>query len=111
MSPPPSRCHRGRPLSRSRSSASGLDEPAADRVAGERDAVAQPELVENVLAVALNGVFAEVQHLGDLAAAVALGDQLDHLGLALGQRVAAAGLAALGALEVLAHERTDSVGV
>ena len=46
---------------------SGLDEPAADRVAGELDAVAHAELVEHARAMALDGLRADDERLGDLA--------------------------------------------
>lgn len=55
---------------------SGLDEPAADRVAGELDPVAKTELLEDVGAVALNRLLADHELLGDLASRIALGDQL-----------------------------------
>src|SRR5687768_9509681 len=44
----------------------GLDQPATNRVAGQLDAVAHAELVEDVLAVALDGLDADPELLGDL---------------------------------------------
>src|SRR5215207_7384948 len=90
---------------------SGLDEPAADRVAHELDAIAHPELGENVGAVAFDGLLADHQQLGDLPAGAGLGDQLDDLGLARRQRVLVDVLAAAHALEPVAHQRPDRTGV
>src|SRR5215212_6809438 len=61
---------------------SGLDEPAPDRVARELDAVAHPELLEDVRAVAFDGLLGDVQQLADLLVRVRLGDELDDLLLA-----------------------------
>ena len=61
---------------------SGLDEPATDRVPGQRDPVVEAELLEHVRPVALDGLLADHECLGDLARRVALGDQLDDLELA-----------------------------
>src|ERR1044071_6516228 len=65
---------------------SGLHEPVADRPAGELDAVAHAELGEDVLAVAVDGPWADVEDPADLLAGVRLGDQLRHLLLAVRQR-------------------------
>src|SRR5437762_11848167 len=59
-----------------------LDQAAADRVAGQLDSVAHPELVEDVLAVALHRLDADHELLGDLLRRVRLPDQLQHLQLA-----------------------------
>ena len=64
-----------------------LDQAAADRVAGQLDAVAHAELVEDVLPVALDGLDADHELLGDLLRRVRLGDQLQHLQLARRQDV------------------------
>ena len=61
---------------------SGLDEPAPDRVADQLDAVAHPELAQEVPAVGLHGLLGEVQDLADLPVGVRLGDQLQDLLLA-----------------------------
>src|SRR4051812_31814379 len=60
-----------------------------DRVAGQVDPVAQPELLEDVRAVALDRLLAQHQQRRDLLRRVALGDQLRHLFLARRQRVLA----------------------
>src|ERR1051326_920396 len=52
-----------------------LDQAAADRVAGELDAVAHAELVEDVLPMPLDGLDADHELLGDLLRGVGLGDQ------------------------------------
>src|SRR3954451_3609742 len=67
-----------------------VDEAAADGVARERDAVAEAELLEDVRSVAFHGLLADREHLPDLTARVAFGDQLDDLGLARRERVAVA---------------------
>src|SRR4051794_29504570 len=59
-----------------------LDEPSADGVAGELDAIAHPELLEDVRSVALHGLLRDEQHRGDVVVRVSLGDQLDDLLLA-----------------------------
>jgi len=56
--------------------------------------------------VALDGLLADDEDLADLAARVPLGDELDHLGLARGERVGRRG--GVRALEVRADERADS---
>ena len=63
-----------------------LDEPAADRVAHELHAVAHAELAEDVGAVRLDRLLRELQRLRDLPVGVGLGDQLDDLELARGER-------------------------
>ena len=86
----------------------GLDEPAADRVAGQLDAVAHAELLEDVRPVALDGLLADHERLGDLVAGVPLGDQLDDLELARGQRVRPAAARRARALEEVADQRASS---
>src|SRR3954454_24843281 len=54
-------------LAGSRAEASlGLDQPAPDRVPRQLDTVAHAELVEDVLAVAVDGLDADEQGVGDL---------------------------------------------
>src|SRR5215208_1094901 len=84
-----------------------LDEAAADRVARQLDAVPHAELLEHVRAVAVNGLLAEEEDLGDLLARVALGNQLDDLELARRQRIRRCLLATLGGLEEVAHDAFD----
>src|SRR5262245_8265169 len=64
-----------------------LDEPPPDRVARELDTVAHAELAEDVGAVALHRLEADDEHRRDLLRRVPLGDQLQHLELARGQRL------------------------
>src|SRR5690349_1654587 len=54
---------------------SGLDEAAADRVAGELHPVAHAELLEDVRAVALDRLLGDEQQLADLLVGVRLGDE------------------------------------
>src|SRR3954447_23784603 len=69
----------------------GLDQPALDRVPDQLDAVAHPELAQDVRAMRLDGLLGQVQRLGDRAVRVRLGDQLEDLLLARGQRLVRAG--------------------
>src|SRR6185437_11104651 len=62
--------------------ASRLDQSAPDRVAGELDAVAHAELVEDVLSVALDRLDADHELARDLLRGVRLRDQLQDLQLA-----------------------------
>ena len=55
------------------------DEPGADGVAGQLDPVSQVQLVEQVVAMAVDRVWADHEHLGDLAGRVALGDERQDL--------------------------------
>src|SRR4051794_23158545 len=82
-----------------------LDEPAADRVAHELHAVAHAELAQQVAAVGLDGLLAEVEDLADLLVRVRLGDQLEDLLLARRERLLGAG-GLVG--HPLAHERALS---
>src|SRR4029079_10585372 len=86
---------------------SGLDEAAADRVPRQLDAVAHAELLEDVRAMALDGLLADRQLGGDLAVDHPLGDQLDDLELAGGEQVLRDRTALAGALEVLPGDRPD----
>ncbi len=65
-----------------------LDQAAPDRVAGELHPVAHAQLVEDVRPVPLDRLLADHERLGDLAAGVALRDELDDLGLARAERIA-----------------------
>src|ERR671914_1683619 len=82
-----------------------LRQAAADGVASQVHPVAHPQLVEDVRAVALDGLVADNQQRCDLPARVALGDQLDDLGLACGQRVLRELLALRRTLQVVPDER------
>src|SRR5262249_53551037 len=67
---------------------SRIDEAVADRVASELHTVTHPELLEDVRTVAIDGLLADDERLGNLPVGVALGHELDHFGLSGGQRVA-----------------------
>src|SRR5918999_6237647 len=82
-----------------------LRQAAADGVASQVHPVAHPQLVEDVRAVALDGLVADHQQRCDLPARVALGAQLDDLGLACGQRVLRKLLALRRTLQVVPDER------
>ena len=60
-------------------------EAALDRVPHQLHAVVQLELAEGVLDVVLDGAVRDDQALGDLLVAEPLGDQPQHLGLAVGE--------------------------
>src|SRR5512132_1887980 len=90
---------------------SGLDETAADRVARQCDAVAQAELEQDVRAVSLDRLFADDEGLGDLAARVAVSDQLDDLAFAPGQRVLGRAAAVLATPEEISHVRRHCRGI
>ncbi len=55
------------------------------REGGSRCPVLATSFIEDVGEVIGDGFFSEAQGLGDLAIAFALGDELEHLDLALGQ--------------------------
>src|SRR4051794_13427291 len=90
--------------------ASCCDEPAADRVAGELDAVAHSELLEDVGAVSLHRLLRDVQEAADLVVGMGFGDELEDLFLTRRQQLAVR-IAAAQALEVFAHEGADAVGI
>src|SRR6202020_3204203 len=84
---------------------SGLDQAAPDGIARELDASAHLELLEDVGAMTLDRLGADEKDVGDLPAAVALGDQLDHLLLARRERVLAEGKIVIRAPQQLGDER------
>src|SRR5688500_18696078 len=90
---------------------SGLDEPAADRVARELHPVAHAELLEAVRSLAPDRLLVYDELLGDLRVGVRLGDELDDLLLARREGVRARRLAAARALEVVAHDRAHRARV
>jgi hypothetical protein len=55
-----------------------LDQSALDRIARELYAVAHAEFLEDVLAVAVDGLDADEERIGDLLRRVRLGDELQH---------------------------------
>src|SRR5262249_52987802 len=80
------------------------DEAAADRVARQLDAIAHPELLEDVLAVPLDRLDADHELRCDLLRGVRLRDQLQHLELAGGEHVDL-GVVVEPPLDVVADER------
>ena len=85
--------HRGDPLGARVGSRIGGDQADADRVADEAGDVMHVELGHDAAAVALDGLDAQLQLLGDLGAGLALGDELKDLALAVGERIARGGAA------------------
>src|SRR5215831_15303368 len=69
------------------SSSLRLEHAFAERVADQLVAVAQAKLLHDPLAVSVDRLGADDQLFGDLGAAVALGDQLQHFAFALGQAI------------------------
>src|SRR5918994_2247599 len=67
-----------------------LDEAPAERFGHGRRSVGRAELLEDVLEVSLDGVWRDVQTLGDVAVGVAEREKLQHLDLASGERLGAA---------------------
>src|SRR3954467_8445180 len=80
----------------------GRTRAAAARVARELHAVAHAELAQQVAAVGLDRLLAEVEDLADLPVRVRLGDELEDLLLAWRERLLGAG-GLVG--HPLAHER------
>src|SRR2546421_9433914 len=78
----------------------GLDQTLTDRVSHELDAVAHAELLQHPGAVRFDGLFGEMEDLGDLLVRVRLSDQLHNLLLA---RRESPGL--LAALQEVPNER------
>src|SRR4051812_15684244 len=64
-----------------------LGQTTSDRVTHELDAVAHPELAQQVRPVRLDGLLRQVQRLGDLLVRVGLSDQLQDFLLARRQRL------------------------
>src|SRR5215211_1944212 len=89
----------------------GLDEAAPDCVAGQLDSVSHAELLEDVGAMAIDGLLADEQHLADLVARVALGNQLDDLEFARTQWILGRLVAAASAIEVVANQGGDRRGI
>ena len=101
-------CARTRPVARTARagspSATRLHQPAPNRVPRQLDPVVHPELVEDVRAVAVDGLLADHERVGDLPGAVALGDQLDDLLLARRERVLADRLLVASLTQVVADQ-------
>src|SRR4029077_13588632 len=66
---------------RQHTTGSRFDESVPNRIAGQLDAVAHAELLEDVRAVAIDRLLADHQGLGDLPVGIALGHELDDFGL------------------------------
>jgi hypothetical protein len=62
---------------------SGFDEARADGVAGGFEAVAEAEFLEQVGAMAFDGLDTDVEEVGDLLGRVAFGDEFEDLLLAV----------------------------
>src|SRR5581483_11184325 len=77
----------GRPIRAQRLAQLRLNQPVADRITRELDAVAHSQLLEDVGAVTLDRLETDHEHLGDLLVGVALGDELHHLLLTRTERV------------------------
>src|SRR4051795_9855209 len=84
-----------------------VDQAAANRVARQVDAVAQPELLEDVRPVALDRLLAEDEQGGDLLRRVPLRDQLRDFFLARSQRVLAIRAAAVRVVEEVLDQGRD----
>src|SRR5437588_1582497 len=87
-------------------STSRFDEPVANRVAGEFDAVAHAELLQDVRAVAIDRLLADRERIRDLPIGIALGDELDDFGLLRGEKVSRLLTVAHG-LQVGSDQRGD----
>src|SRR3954470_2623429 len=83
------------------------DQSPADGVARQVDAVAHPELLEDVRSMAVDGLAADEEHAGDLIARVPLGDELDHLELTWRERIQGGRVA----VEVLTHQGGHGSGI
>src|SRR3954465_15644590 len=90
---------------------SGLDQPSPDRVARQLHAIGEPELLQDVRAMALDGLLGQHELVRDLAAAVSLGDQLDDLELARAERIDGLPLPATGPGQVVTHQRANRARV
>ena len=70
-----------------------------------------PSLLEDVGAVALDGLDAEHERRGDLLRAVSLSDQLEHLELAWRERLEVLSLRSSARVDDVADQRVDGGGV
>src|SRR5438552_9510766 len=68
-----------------RSQYGSVNDPHAQREVCDLRRVVEVELLHGVLAVALDGVEAHREEIGDLLVGLALGDELEHLALAIGE--------------------------
>src|SRR5437660_7819398 len=85
-------------------------EPMVDGVEGQLEPVRNPELVENVMEVVFDGLFADEELFPDFLVPVALGNQLNDLFLAVAEQGLFAARAVVGGLgEGLHHLRGHAV--
>ncbi len=93
-------------------SGSSFDQSASDRVAGQFDPVMHAQFLQQIRSVSLHRLLADHQFLGDLTRTEPLGDELDHLGLPLGQarRIRAGILERCRVAEVFAHKGALGAG-
>src|SRR5712691_1604529 len=89
---------------------SGVDEARTDRVARQLDAVAHPEFLDDVRAVAVHRLLADDQRLGDRLARVALGHELEDLRLPGRQGAGGERLPVSRPSDPLTHALADRVG-
>src|SRR2546425_8734703 len=73
-------------------------EPMVDGVEGQLEPVRNPELVENVMEVVFDGLFADEELFPDFLVPIALSDQLDDFLLAVAEQGLFAARAAVGGL-------------
>src|SRR5256712_13047832 len=85
-------------------------EPMVDGVEGQLEPVRNPELVENVMEVVFDGLFADEELFPDFLVPIALSDQLDDFLLAVAEQGLFAARAAVGGLgKGLHHLRSNAV--
>src|ERR671936_2741866 len=65
----------------------GFDQALADRVLYQLGPVVHPQLLHDVVAVSLDRLDAEEKRVGDLPVRLALGDETQHLALAIAERL------------------------
>src|SRR3989449_10582730 len=79
------------------------NQSVVDGVEGQLEPVRNPELVENVMEVVLDGVFADEELFPDFLVPVALGNQLDDFLLAVAEQALFAARAVVGGLGKSLH--------
>ena len=88
-----------------------LNQSVVDGVEGQFEPVRNPELVENVMEVVLDGLFADEELSPDFLVPVALGNQLDDLLLAVAEQGLFAARAVVGGLGKSLHHLRGHVVV
>ena len=87
-----------------------INQSVVDGVEGQLEPVRNPELVENVMEVVFDGLFADEELFPHFLVPVALGDQLDDLLLAVAEQGLFAARAVVGGLgKGLHHLRSNAV--